>query len=367
MKLDIETAQKIVKRAMSLIPYSINVMDEQGVIIASGDPSRVGELHTGAVIVLRKKQPVEIDEQLAKQWHNEARMGINLPISYLGDTIGVIGISGEPSLVRHYAEWVKMAAELIIEQSVLLEHERWQQRYKEEFVRQLLTNSLSPEQLLQQADLFQLKREQKYVSIIIKLNKPTLEQLQHLLSYLEGLVDSVVAVLDLNKIVILKAIESLEQFRKAKMFNELIPVALDFDLKTVVGIEVNGLAQVHISYQSALHTLHYIEKNHPKKQSAFFSDYRLPALLSDFAQSWQGKELLVPFMKLVEADEKGTLVKSLQQYFLSNCDLSHAAEKLFIHPNTLRYRLERIEAITALSFNKIEDKLILYLGVFLAR
>ncbi len=60
-------------------------------------------------------------------------------------------------------------------------------------------------------------------------------------------------------------------------------------------------------------------------------------------------------------------MKSLQQYFFSNCDLDHAAKKLFIHPNTLRYRLERITQITSLSFNKIEDKSILYLATLLIR
>lgn len=67
MKLSKTTAQQIVRRTMQIIPHSVNVMDENGIIIASGDPKRLNQHHTGAVLVLRRNQAVEIDENLAKQ------------------------------------------------------------------------------------------------------------------------------------------------------------------------------------------------------------------------------------------------------------------------------------------------------------
>ena len=48
MKLNNVLAQGIVKRAMQIIPYSVNVMDENGVIIASGDICRLGQRHLGS-------------------------------------------------------------------------------------------------------------------------------------------------------------------------------------------------------------------------------------------------------------------------------------------------------------------------------
>jgi carbohydrate diacid regulator len=50
---------------------------------------------------------------------------------------------------------------------------------------------------------------------------------------------------------------------------------------------------------------------------------------------------------------------------LQDCDLHPCAEALFIHPNTLRYRLTRIEQITGLNFNKLDDKFLLYLRLSL--
>ena len=39
-ELDRHLAQDIVNRAMAILPYNVNVMDRQGVIIGSGDAER---------------------------------------------------------------------------------------------------------------------------------------------------------------------------------------------------------------------------------------------------------------------------------------------------------------------------------------
>ncbi|OOF71340.1 hypothetical protein BKG89_00475 [Rodentibacter caecimuris] len=66
MQLDTTIAQKIVKRAMQIIHYSVNVMNDDGVIIASGNPQRLSQRHTGAVLALRENRVVEVDRLLAQ-------------------------------------------------------------------------------------------------------------------------------------------------------------------------------------------------------------------------------------------------------------------------------------------------------------
>ena len=91
----------------------------------------------------------------------------------------------------------------------------------------------------------------------------------------------------------------------------------------------------------------------------------MPVLLDNLSYSWQAQKLLAPLQILYTQDENHTLRKTLKQYFLSNCDLLLTSETLFIHVNTLRYRLNKIERITGLSFNKIDDEFILYLSTVL--
>lgn len=123
---------------------------------------------------------------------------------------------------------------------------------------------------------------------------------------------------------------------------------------------IDGLAR---SYQTARDTLRRGMRQAPRKQVYFFEDYRLPVLLGSLADSWQADQLRAPLLRLAQEDTKGTLQKTLRQYFLQDCDLHPCAGALFIHPNTLRYRLTRIEQITGLNFNKLDDKFLLYLGL----
>ena len=60
MKLSRTIAQKIVKEMMNVIPYNINVMNGNGVIIGSGEKNRIGHIHEGALDVIKQKQTVEI-------------------------------------------------------------------------------------------------------------------------------------------------------------------------------------------------------------------------------------------------------------------------------------------------------------------
>lgn len=366
MKLDKTIAQHIVSRAMKIIGKSVNVMDENGIIIASGDPTRLNQRHTGAILALRENRMIEIDSLLAKQWNYEAQPGINLPICYLDRTFGVVGISGVPDEVRHYAELVKMTAELIVEQNVLLEQERWQRRYKEEFLLQLLKGQYD-EQSLRQAEWFAVDSRQARVAIVIKLTNGSMELLRELINHLElSPRKPLVAVTALDEIVILQEADDLIM-QPGVLLSRLIPSSFNpQQLKMAIGCPVPDLREVALSYQTALSVLAYGCRIAAKKICYSYQEYKLPALL-DGLTDWQRIEITRPLQPLYAADEKRLLHKTLQRYFLSNCDLARTAEKLFIHPNTLRYRLNKIEQLTGLSFNKIDEKFILYLATMLNR
>ncbi len=365
MELNKQTAQKIVKRAMNIIHNSVNVMDKDGIIIASGDCSRLNQKHIGAVIAIRENRVVEIDDELAQKWDFGTKPGINVPINYLGNTLGVVGISGEPEKVRSYAELVKMTAELIIEQQILLERERWAYRYKEEFILHLLNEKLQINALKSQAAFFNIDLDLPYVVVIIKLCQSSSEQLQELVTYLnQPQFKHHLAILSLNTVAVL----TLAQQTDIKQLDKLLPPnSPPHSYKIAVGAHLENEFKLHFSYKTALSTLNYGQKCYPKRIFYFFEQYQLPVLLDNLTDSWQAEELLKPLQKLYHQDSSRQLRKTLQQYFLSNCDPSLTSQKLFIHINTLRYRLHKISQITTLSFNKIDDLFILYLSTILTR
>lgn len=62
---------------------------------------------------------------------------------------------------------------------------------------------------------------------------------------------------------------------------------------------------------------------------------------------------------LIDHDRKhdGALIATLRAYFDADCGQQKAAQQLFVHPKTMRYRLERIQALSGLDLRRHEDRL----------
>lgn len=58
-----------------------------------------------------------------------------------------------------------------------------------------------------------------------------------------------------------------------------------------------------------------------------------------------------------DMEQSSELLNTLEKYLLYRCDLKTAADVLFLHPNTLRYRLKKIEEILHIDLNDFDTKL----------
>ena len=80
-------------------------------------------------------------------------------------------------------------------------------------------------------------------------------------------------------------------------------------------------------------------------------------------------EDLVPFRGLVEPlvehdRRRGSdLVKTLKTYFAAGANASEAADRLFLHRNSMAYRLERVGKLTGLDLREPGEALALQLGL----
>ncbi|MFD2705880.1 PucR family transcriptional regulator [Salibacterium lacus] len=68
---------------------------------------------------------------------------------------------------------------------------------------------------------------------------------------------------------------------------------------------------------------------------------------------------------LAEYDDKHNLelIRSVEEYFYHNESVSAAAESLYIHVNTLKYRLQKVKTLTGWSLQDSEGKLMIQLGL----
>lgn len=397
--LDSTIAKKIVSRTMKIIGHNINVMNGQGVILGSGDPKRIGSTHEGALLAIAQNRNVELSDEVASGLHG-VKPGINLPLHYQGQIIGVIGITGAPDELAHYGELLKMTAEMIVEQANQQDKLQWENRQREEFILQLIKANTDDEQLqrwAKQLDIdINLPRVAAIIEISEKLSAPipktaslinaaasessvdernprvseNLKQVLHLLQNPDR--GNLIAMTSMSQLVILKPAfldgkqwdPELENQRIDKLLQRL-PAQMGLHFKIALGHffpEKGGIAR---SYQTAQETLNLGKQLNPEGTKYLFEDYSLQVLLSGLKHDWRGQALASPYQQLTQADKNGQLRKTLAAYITHFGDAQQCANALFIHRNTLRYRLDKIQQLTQTDIQSLHGLLSLYLGQLL--
>ncbi|MFB9216092.1 sugar diacid recognition domain-containing protein [Vibrio sinaloensis] len=375
MQINTLIAQQIVARATKIIQFPVNVMDDLGQIIGSSDAARLHHTHEGALLAINDNRKVEIDQAMASTLSG-VKEGINLPIVYQDEVIGVVGISGSPDEVRRYGELVKMTAELIVEHEAMLAQIQWDKRHREELLLQLIQgSSLSEAQLLSVAQNLKLDLAQPRVAVAVKVIPKvgqilSLEQQQRLTQLFESATqDNIVGMISLasNDWVLLKPVRLKEgvwqhQHDRIELEKLLHNVEQQSGVSATIAVGeyfpgVEGLAR---SYDTAKATLDFTANK--TSRVLFYHRHKLAVLVAGLQQDeWRRAQLVAPLEKL-QQESKSVLFNTLQVYLMHDCDLSLTCEALSIHRNTLRYRLEKIEQLTELKLNQMEHRVLLYLG-----
>lgn len=92
MVIELNIARRVVSELHDAIRQPINLMDENGRIIASTDASRIGTVHSAACQAIRENMEclvVRADGEYAG-----SRIGVNVPLRFDGKIVGVVGVTG---------------------------------------------------------------------------------------------------------------------------------------------------------------------------------------------------------------------------------------------------------------------------------
>lgn len=372
-------AQEIVERTMKIIPFNVNVMDARGIIVASGNAARIGDLHPGAQLALAQRGTVEIDSAATPNLPG-AKAGINLPLTVRGEICGVVGITGSPDAVRQFGELVRVTAEMILEQAQLIGELQREKRYREEFVFQLIKKTgISIESMEAWAARLGVDLRQSRAVLVLELSDESqrpdlaLMELQRGQSELAARwPDLLIAVLTPRELAMLDTFEvsASQASRSALARKRLLALngVLERSLKTPfilsMGIALPGLDGAAASYEAARKTARVGRMRNPPESIFSYYDLSLPVLLSGLDSGWQAEQLHQPLLRLKAFDRKtGTLVKTLAAWFAHNSHPLSTAKAMHIHRNTLDYRLQKIGELTGLDLNDTDDRLLLYVAL----
>lgn len=142
------------------------------------------------------------------------------------------------------------------------------------------------------------------------------------------------------------------------------------DVRIGIGRPVRDLAGLRLSYQQALQALDVGRFRGGGCSVVRFDELGVLRLLHLIRDRGEVNQFLAETVGPLQAydEEHGTdLVGTLQAYFAEHGNARRAAQRLYVHYNTVLYRLQRITDITGLSLDDADARLNLQVGIKLLR
>lgn len=368
--LTAEVAQRIVDRTMAVIGRNVNVMDDRGLILATGDPGRRRQQHEGALVAAQSDRVVVIDAAEARLLHG-VQPGVNLPLHHRGEVVGVIGISGDPEEVRVLADLIRVAAELIVEQAGVLESGHLRRQEREDHLIAVVEDRLDPRSVARRAVDLDITLDVRRCCTVVRpvvMAAPRaehadggagVEALRALQRRLGARADLLVARTRRDELAVWWPTDdpvAREEVRRSVLEAGGVLVAGEGE---AFGGE-QGLRRAWVTARDALAVSRLSADLYERR------DLPLVALLCELRDDWRAEVLSGPWRALIAADRHGELRTTLRAWIEHDLHPGRCADALHVHRNTLRGRLERIERVTGLELRRVPSLVQLYLGPLLA-
>ena len=370
MDLSRENAQAIVTEIGSLLSRHVNLCDDAGTIVASTDPSRVGTWHGGAARIIAEGLPglvVARDED-----YPGARRGLNLPVAVDGQVEGVVGITGEYQEVASYAHVVQKMAEILVRETRERQSRSATDRIHQRFLDQWLLEDapitsafvarglrlgidvaqpyrVAVVQIAGASDLGHTPESQARIDRVVRVARRHAGQVAGRL----------VSVLPSRMALLYPAAAMTEAdvLAELRILDAAAAAAVGLRLVCGVGEETAdarvGFAQADRALRAA------VQRGAPVLR---FADVTLELVLDDVTQPHRDAFVAWVF-RGVRADHLEEAAATLEAYYACDGALRDAAERLYIHKNTLGGRLDKLHACTGLNPRSRVDGVLFHLAV----
>lgn len=332
IQLSEQLAQKIVDQMMKVIPYNVIITDEQGIIIGSGDPKRIYRFHPIAKKVIEIEKTVQISDDSSLG----VKAGVNSPIFFDGKLVGVIGITGNPDIVKPFSELVSVTAELLINQEYVLIQRRTKEQEREKFLYELAyADEEYSQDFIERGLSLGIDLTIPHRAVVINSNEETLRKIKNYINsflrkdeYYLTLNPNIIAIFMHSDKPIIKMLE--KYFSKENIANVNLGIGLTESV-------------IATSIKQALIAMNIGRKLESNKGTYMYEDLHFISILANFKNDFKLNEII---RKLKVEGKQADLFGTLAAYVYNNGEVNTTSDVLHIHRNTLNYRLEKIQEIS---------------------
>ncbi|MBQ8331194.1 MAG: helix-turn-helix domain-containing protein [Clostridia bacterium] len=333
--------QGVIYQMKDSVDRVIGVIDENGVVISCSDLGKMGDIRQGV-----REELSFSNEIMAIDGYTYRYMGVGQKSEYL------VFVEGEDKMAEKMSKMLAVSLGNI--------KNLYDEKYdKGSFIKNIILDNILPSDIYIKSKELHFNAEEPRVVFLIKFFGKTdmmpFEMLQNM--FPDKSKDYVISVGEHDIVLVkeLKAGTEMKEIEKIAI-NIADTLSTEFYTKVVIGIStmVENIKDLAKAYQEAQVALEVGKVFETEKNIISYENlgigrliYQLPTTLCE--------------MFLQEVFKKGSLdsldretLMTIQCFFENNLNVSETSRKLFVHRNTLVYRLEKIRKLTGLDLREFE-------------
>jgi len=349
-------AQKFIDKTAKHLEYNINIMNDEGIIIASKDPSRIGNFHEVAFKMLEGTRDTGVVKE--DQLYLGTKPGVNLFIDYKQKHVGVICVTGNPETVHAFANLVKTSMEAMLEYELQIDSERRRKDKTEQFLYYLLFEEKMELPIAEKmARKIDLQENHHRVCIILrKEGEKEPHKMIKALNKAEGAnAHDLFGRARNDDLIVFKALDpKIEEV--TKNYQEVIEVYIEAFKKELpqdfpveeIGVFVGSIQKEMKNYRASF--IHAQEMSlHLKGDGGlhFFQGHILNYIRNKVTMKLY-YDVFNTYDALLSPEEKNQMVEIAEALRNNNYNVVYSAKELFIHRNTMVFRLNKFKEILSM-------------------
>ena len=351
--------KKLIEQVTKYTSYNVNIMNEQGVIIASRNPERIGKFHEVAWQIVHGTTDIMVTEN--DNEYPGVLSGINMVIEIEGKREGVVGVTGNPEEIRPIALIIKMAIETLIK----YENQKMQ-AFRRQTRKDRFMEMLTQKQYRAPQDIQKLAAELNYREDLIRI--PILCHLQSasdqeaflhsIKNGREHLTQDISFQMEDRYILIFKTLKGEHLFSDYKF---LLADYLKSTLKWMreeeicctfyVGTFQTSFSQYYYSYQHCKWLETHIFGEH---QAFYFYDF-IGEYITSCIPRQELQQIFNVFAQKLPEDFRKNYIEIVGSLIQNNFNIQNAARQCFMHKNTFTYRYNKIREVLRLDHQRSMD------------
>ena len=346
--------QNLINQVKEVIKQEFGIIDITGIIIASTDESKVGQEHLQVLKVLETSENAASINEITYQ-KVIVRDKVEM-IAYLASV---------EEVYKNYLTFITYNIQSI--------KTYYDEKYdKNNFMKNIISERVLPGDITIKAKDLHINYNAFRAVFFIKIKKTNdvfiYETVQELFPNKNK---DFVIVLDDECVVLIKELKTQDDFKEIKKTASVIIDTLNTEsmVKALIGIGtiVDNLNDLGRSFKEAKAALKIGSIFEVDKSISSYDNLGLGRLIYQIPEN-----LCRLFLK--EVFKQGSIdaldseyLFTIQKFFENNLNVSETSRQMFVHRNTLVYRLDKIQKVTGLDLTKFDDAIILKFAMLVNR